>query len=176
MASVVDVIKEPTVPSLVLTKRGIEGGFPKDVSRSFHLWLYTLLFSLLALHIILLFKAIFPEQSPNWFLDVFANTGIIMVSAIMAVTAALESILRKKINIPIMVVLFILAIFCYMEYSVIMVNGPEAGQDKLPIPDTLARINLVVFAVVLVFGLLSFVSLSGYFKRLSEKLKERKKK
>ena len=175
MTPAVEVIGEPITPHISFSKRGLWGSLSREILRSWALWFYSLIFSLLALHLVLVFKFIFPGNSPNWFLDVFANTGIIMVSAIMAITAFFEFLTRKRMNMLAMILLF-LVIFCYSEYSMITVNVLEAGQDNQPIPETFARINLAVFLVMLVLGSLSFLSLSGFFERVNEYLRESRKK
>jgi len=176
VASTTGVNKEPLTPRIDFSKRGLREWLSSDIKRSCSLWCYSLVFSLIFLHVTLLIKVSFPgHSSPNWFLDVFGNTGIIMVSAIMAITAAFEFLTRRNLHI-LVVLLIALAIGCYIEYSIITASEPEAGQDKQSIQNVQAWINLGFFCAVSILGLLSFASLAGVFDKLSENLGKEEKK
>jgi hypothetical protein len=132
------------------------------------IWILVLFASMPALAALPLSKLSSPGRYIGcWFHDIFGNTGITMVSASMAITAIFDIMGNKRIfNAP-LGLLFILVIFCYTEYGIAMVKGPEIDVNFL------AVFNVIVFSLMVILVLFVFDFLSDFLKGLSNAFKKR---
>jgi hypothetical protein len=125
-------------------------------------WALVLCSSILALIALPISKLLSPgPYAGNWFIDIFGNTGIIMVSATTAITAVFEVIASKKKITALVGVLIILTFLCYIEY------GGVTARETPPDITKLAIINLIVFFSMLISGLFVFDFVSDASKKIS---------
>jgi hypothetical protein len=159
------------------------GNQPKPPSKSgfsenWGLWVFALLFSFISLQGVPLVKFLTGNcySVRHWFIDVFGSTGIIMISASMAITVGFEIIVKKgRVDLRGGLII-ILAFFCYFEYGVVTgIIEKQVGQNQLELIGKLTLINVLGFCTMFMSGLLCFTPLSGILKKKFDVMKKKKK-
>jgi len=164
MRSTMDVTKEPPGQP----KNSSKSSFFSDFSPNWTLWVLALLFSLLSLQAVPLYKFFMSDDysARYWFLDVFGSTGIIMISASMTIAVGFEVIAKsKKVDLPGGLIV-LLALFCYLEYGIVtVVIEKQTGQSQLELFGKFAKINMAEFCAMFISGLFCFTPLAGILRK-----------
>jgi hypothetical protein len=127
------------------------------VSGNLGIWIFGIFFSMLSLLALPLYRFFTQACYTGWFIDIFSNTGIIMISATMSLAALFELFISKRrFNIP-SGLLVLLVFFCCMEHGIVTVAYSEPAQSIIK----LAVFNMFIFCSMFVLGLFSFGFLSG---------------
>jgi len=114
------------------------------------IWVLGLILSVIPLLILPYLKSLDQEDYAEWFLDIFGNTGIIMITASLALAATFEGIIKtEKINKP-QGGLLVIAFVCYILY------GAMSIKQNTPIIARFAVGNMFLFCTMIVFSSWSF--------------------
>jgi hypothetical protein len=156
-SSAMNVISIEDIVSHEISSNSPESPSKDGVSGNLGIWIFGLTFSMLSLLALPLYRFFTQDCYSGWFIDIFGNTGIIMISATMSLAALFELVISKRrFNVP-SGFLVLLVFFCCMEHGIVTVAHTEPGQNAIK----LAVFNLIVFCFMFVLGLFSFGFLSG---------------
>ena len=170
--STVDVNKEPPRRSSSSIKDSSSAGF----SHNWLLWLIALFCSMIPLQAIPLYKlsASVCYSAQHWFIDVFGSTGIIMVTASMAIVVGFEVISKNGKIVPSVGIIIVLAAFCYLEYGILSVEcEKQPEQNQAALFGKFLPINLISFFTMVLLGLICLTPLSNVFKKKNDVKREK---